>query len=112
MNELFGKLLRLLGRVVIIMLIGAAIGALLNRTSKSLESGSHPAGFARGLVQGALMPLAMPNLALGKDVVIYSQNNTGVSYKLGYTLGVDICGALFFGAAFWRISRYRRPDRN
>jgi hypothetical protein len=61
------------------------------------------------------MPMSMPNLLVGRDVTIYSQNNTGVSYKLGYTTGVNACGALFFGVVFWRFNKLRRapnmPDQ-
>jgi hypothetical protein len=59
-------------------------------------------------MQGALMPCALPNLLVGHDVVIYSQDNTGVSYKLGYTCGVNACGAVFFGVFFWRLNRWRK----
>ena len=70
------------------------------------------AGFRRGLVQGALMPMALPNLIVGNDVTIYSQNNTGLTYKLGYTAGVNACGAVFFGLFFWRVNRWRRKMNN
>ena len=63
--------------------------------------------FVRGMLQGALMPMAMPNLLVGRDVVIYSQRNNGVTYKLGYTAGVNVCGAIFFGLFFWWVSRWR-----
>ena len=48
---------------------------------------------SRGVLHGALMPLAWPNLLLGRDVTIYATDNTGRLYKLGYTLGVNGCGA-------------------
>jgi hypothetical protein len=57
------------------------------------------------------MPMAMPNLLVGNDVVIYSLHNTGLGYKLGYTIGVNVCGAFFFGCFFWRISRWRRAEK-
>lgn len=78
--------------------------------SIALEASSRPAGFWRGVLQGALMPAALPNLLVGSDVTIYAQNNVGVIYKLGYTMGVNTCGALFFGMFFWRISRWRKTD--
>lgn len=65
------------------------------------------AGFARGMLHGAAMPLALPKLALGNDVAIYASANQGRPYKLGYTLGVNLCGALFFGGVFLRVSRWR-----
>lgn len=95
-------------RVVSFLLVAALIGGTLNRVAASLDKDSHPAGFVRGVVQGALMPMSLPNLLAGRDITIYSQNNTGVTYKIGYTTGVNGCGALFFGVVFWRFSRLRR----
>ena len=95
-------------RIAVFFLMAALIGAVLNRVSSSLERSAHPAGFTRGVVQGALMPMSLPNLLVGRDVTIYSQNNTGVTYKLGYTTGVNACGALFFGVVFWRVNRLRK----
>lgn len=67
-----------------------------------------PAGLVRGFLHGAIMPLAMPGLLIGWDAEIYSPRNTGRTYKLGYTLGVDVCGAAFFGWSFRRWSRWRK----
>jgi hypothetical protein len=61
-----------------------------------------PAGLALGVLHGALMPLSLPSLVMGKDVTIYSPNNTGRIYKIGYICGVNICGLLFIGPLFWR----------
>jgi hypothetical protein len=102
------RLGRILVRVGAVMLVALAIGAALNRISASMERSLRPAGFSRGILQGALMPMAMPNLLVGRDVTIYSQNNTGVSYKLGYTTGVNGCGAIFFGFFFWRVNQWKR----
>lgn len=98
-------------RVAAILLLAAAVGWTLNHVSASMEQNGRPAGFKRGILQGALMPMAMPNLLFGKDVMIYSPNNTGLTYKLGYTAGVNTCGALFFGFFFWRVSRWRRNGK-
>jgi len=98
---------RILIRILCVVAVAFVIGWTLNRISAQLEKSARPAGFARGMLQGALMPMAMPNLLAGRDVVIYSQKNTGVNYKLGYTAGVNVCGAIFFGLFFWRISRWR-----
>jgi hypothetical protein len=92
------------------LVLGAAFltGWLLNWTAASLEQRREPAGFGRGVVQGALMPCTLPALLFGHDVAIYSVNNSGVTYKLGYTAGVNLCGAAFFGMLYRRISRWRR----
>jgi len=99
---------RISSRVATFLLLAVIIGTLLNYISRSLERSARPAGFTRGVLQGILMPMSMPNLLVGRDVTIYSQNNTGVSYKLGYTAGVNGCGAIFFGVLFWRLHRLRK----
>ena len=62
----------------------------------------HPADFKYGVLHGALMPLSLPTLVIGKDVPIYATDNSGRSYKIGYICGINACGLLFFGAAFRR----------
>src|SRR5881396_442691 len=99
----------LVARLVAILLLAFGIGWTLNRVAQQLDRSNRPAGFVRGLVQGALMPASMPNLLIGHDVVIYAEkNNNGVFYKLGYTMGVNACGAFFFGMFYWRLKRWRR----
>jgi hypothetical protein len=95
-------------RLLTTLLAAAFVGWLMQQTVAVMASSQSPAGFGRGLIQGALMPAALPNLLVGHDVAIYAQNNTGVGYKLGYTLGVNICGAIFFGIFFWRLNRLRK----
>lgn len=97
----------LVPRLASILLLAFLIGWMLNRVAQQLDQSRRPAGFVRGLVQGALMPASMPNLLIGHDVVIYAVNNTGVFYKLGYTMGVNSCGAVFFGMFYWRLKRWR-----
>jgi len=103
---------RIMLRMAAVLLVAAIIGAVLNRLSSTLDQSMGPAGFRRGVLQGALMPMSMPNLLVGRDVTIYAQNNTGVSYKLGYTAGVNGCGAIFFGFFFWRVNRWRHREAN
>ena len=101
---------RILRRILGIIAAAAVIGYFMRHVSAALERSPNPAGFARGMLQGALMPAALPNLLVGNDVVIYAQNNVGVAYKLGYTVGVNACGLLFFGLFFWRLSRWRQRN--
>jgi len=97
-------------RLASIILLAFVIGWTLNRVTVVLDRSGRPAGFVRGLLQGALMPAAMPNLLIGHDVAIYAEKNTGVFYKLGYTMGVNICGAIFFGMFYWRLKRWRNRE--
>jgi len=66
------------------------------------------AGFPTGLLEGAVMPAALPGLVAGKDVPIYAPNNLGRPYKIGYIVGLNTCGTFFFGIAFWQPRRRRR----
>jgi len=95
-------------RLLLFVMLATAVGWTLNRLAASMERSPRPAGFSRGIVQGALMPMAFPNLLVGNDVTIYSQNNTGLTYKLGYTVGVNTAGLFFFGLFFRRLSRWKR----
>ena len=105
-------LVKILKRLLTLAVLGFVIGWTLNRAEIYFARQQEPAGFLRGIVQGALMPIAMPNLIIGNDVAIYSANNTGRLYKLGYTAGVNGCGLIFFGFFFWRIRRIRQRSRN
>lgn len=60
-----------------------------------------------GMLEGALMPAALPGLLMGHDLPIYAPNNVGRGYKIGYILGLNTCGTLFFGVAFWQPRRRR-----
>ena len=98
-------------RTVCILAVAMCVGWALNRSASFLNKDLCPAGFGRGMVHGALMPLAMPNLLVGNDVAIYAANNTGRTYKLGYSLGVNLCGLIFFGFFFWRVKQWRQKKR-
>lgn len=98
---------RILLRVTLIILVTYGFGWALNRSATRSE-GREAAGFGRGMLHGALMPGALPTLLLGQDVVIYANHNSGRLYKLGYTCGVNACGAFFFGSFYWRLNRWRK----
>ncbi len=90
------------------LVVASLLGWVEHHSAAYLSQSTQPAGFAKGILQGATMPLAMPNLIVGDDVTIYAPVNTGRSYKFGYTLGVNGCGLLFFGYFFWRVNRLRK----
>lgn len=106
-----GLWLRILKKLAVILVVGAIMVWVVETCAKTFDRSPQPAGFVRGMFHGALMPMALPNLAIGRDVTIYTTNNTGRPYKLGYTVGVNGCGLIFFGAFFWRLSRLRRRLR-
>ena len=102
---------RVVTRILTIVVVAVAMIWVVHRSSASLDNSIQPAGFSRGLLHGALMPMALPNLLIGHDVTIYAASNTGRPYKLGYTAGVNACGLIFFGFFFWRVNRIRRQLR-
>ena len=94
----------LLRRIAIVLLVTIAFTAVFNRPARP----GYVAGFGRGVLDGALMPGALPPLLFGRDVMIYTLNNSGRTYKLGYTVGVNGCGALFFGIVFRRVGKWKK----
>lgn len=103
---------KILPRLLVSVVVAICIGGALHWTLKKFERhDDQPAGFGQGMVHGALMPLALPNLLVGDNVVIYATSNTGRTYKLGYIAGVNVCGLIFFGYVFWRGRRLRNDLR-
>jgi hypothetical protein len=102
---------RVITRILTIAVVTITMIWIVQRSSAALDNGMQPAGFSRGVLHGVLMPMALPNLLIGHDVTIYAASNTGRSYKLGYTAGVNACGLIFFGFFFWRVNRIRRQLR-
>ena len=82
--------------------IGLLLGWLYGWAGPRLYPAATRFGFFWGMAHGAGMPMALPALLLGQDVSIYSEQNTGRGYKLGYIAGINLCGLVFFGGAFWR----------
>ena len=93
---------RLLSKALILVTLGILFGWVYARVSPTLFPRELQAGFKLGVAHGALMPMALPSLVIGQDVEIYATHNAGRAYKLGYIVGINICGLVFFGSAFWR----------
>ena len=89
-------------KAVILAVVTFGFGWLYAWASPWAFPGKQTAGFSYGVLHGALMPLSLPSLVIGRDVQIYDDNNTGRIYKIGYICGVDVCGIAFIGPLFWR----------
>jgi hypothetical protein len=85
-----------------LVLLGLVLGFGYDWAAPRLYGPERVAGFRLGILHGALMPVALPSLLLGRDVPIYAALNQGRIYKLGYIAGINLCGLLFFGLAFRR----------
>jgi hypothetical protein len=92
----------LLRKAVVLALVTLVFGWLYGWAAPWAYSGKPPAGFGYGLLHGAMMPLSLPSLVIGKEVPIYAVENSGRWYKIGYICGVNICGLAFIGPLFWR----------
>ncbi len=84
-----------------------ACGAAMQADSKL----STPPGLFRGMLHGAMMPVAWPALLAGHEQEIYARVNTGVPYKLGYSLGVNASGLFFFGWLFLSLGGFRQKTK-
>ena len=91
-----------LRKILTLVIVGYLFGILYDWARPWAYPEKPPVGFGHGVLHGAMMPIALPTLLMGKDVSIYATNNTGRNYKIGYICGINLCGLVFFGAAFYR----------
>jgi hypothetical protein len=96
-------------KIIVLTAISLGLGFAHNWASARYYQPDYVAGFHTGLLEGAIMPAALPGLLMGHDLPIYAPNNLGRPYKIGYILGLNTCGTLFFGVVFWQP---RKRDRN
>jgi hypothetical protein len=89
-------------KFVAMTVLTIVLAALQGWAAPRFYKADRTAGFYTGLLEGALMPAALPGLLSGHDLPIYAPNNIGRGYNIGYILGINTCGTLFFGIAFWR----------
>ena len=94
-----------LKKAAIFIVVAAIFGWVYGWASPRVFPKNVRAGFGYGMMHGALMPMALPSLVMGKDVDIFDANNSGRSYKLGYIVGINVCGLIFFGSVFWRPTK-------
>jgi len=102
-----GERRKRLPRWLVVLLVMILLGGSVSRANHQVGRNTVPVGFGHGLWHGAVMPCALPMLVLGQDIHIYAFNNSGRGYDVGYTLGVNLCGLLFFSLLFRRLSRWR-----
>ena len=98
----------LLIKIIALTLFSLFLGFAYDRAAPGTYAPGRVAGFPMGMMHGALMPAALPTLVLGKDLPIYAASNVGRGYNIGFILGLNACGTLFFGIAFWQ-PRKRSP---
>lgn len=96
-------------KIAALVLLGVVFGVAYGWAAPRYYGPERVAGFHMGLLQGALMPAALPTLLMGKDLPIYAPNNSGRSYNIGYIFGINMCGTLFFGVGFWPIRDPAKP---
>jgi hypothetical protein len=95
----------LLRKLLALVVVGLIFGWLYDWATPWAYPANRPVGFNYGVLHGAMMPISLPTLVMGKDVTIYANNNSGRGYKIGYICGINLCGLIFFGLAFYRPKR-------
>lgn len=93
---------RLFRKIITLAIVTVVFGYVYGWASPWAFPENRTVGFGYGMLHGALMPIALPSLVIGKDVPIYDTDNTGRFYKIGYICGINLCGIAFFGPMFWR----------
>lgn len=87
----------------------ALLAYLQGWAAKTSYNPENCADFKMGLLHGVLLPAAFPALVAGHNLPIYAPNNTGCNYKIGLLLGLNSCGSVFFGLAYWGMGKRSRP---
>jgi hypothetical protein len=95
-------------KIIVLTALALALGFVQGWGASRLYKSDHVAGFHMGLLHGILMPAALPGLLMGQDLPIYAPNNSGRLYNIGYIVGINTCGTLFFGIAFFQPGRRHR----
>lgn len=99
-------------KCVVMSIFIAILASLQGWAARNSYKPEQCADFKTGLLHGVLMPASFPTLVMGHDIPIYAPNNTGKNYKIGYLLGINTCGSVFFGLAYWGMGKppRRRGD--
>ena len=95
----------LLKKAASLIIVGVIVGWIYGWASPHMFPRNKEMGFWFGVAHGALMPIALPSLLMGNNVEIFATPNTGRAYKIGYIGGINLCGLLFFGTAFWKPAK-------
>src|SRR2546426_191911 len=85
------NLRRSIKKVVVFLAVSVLLGWFYGWTSSRMLPKETKFGFAHGLLHGAMMPLALPTLVMGRDVEMFGTNNTDRGYKIGYICGINLC---------------------
>ena len=94
------------------LIVSALLGWAYGWASSQAFPKDKTFGFGYGMLHGALMPLALPSLLLGRDVELFAADNSGRGYKIGYICGINLCGLAFFGSLLWRPRRDTTHQKN
>jgi hypothetical protein len=96
-------------KIVLFLAVAVFMGWFYGWASPRVFPRERTLGFGYGMLHGGLMPMALPSLVMGQNVDIFAANNSGRLYKLGYITGINICGLIFFGSAFWKPKKTPPP---
>lgn len=101
-----------IGRLAMLTFMGLLLGLAQGWAAARTYKPTYQAGFHTGLLHGMLLPAALPGLLLGQKLPIYAPNNSGNPYEIGYIFGINTCGFIFFGTAFWQKQKKQQLAAN
>ena len=68
-------------KVIVLVVLGLLLGAAYDWAAARMYGPDRLPGFRLGVLHGALMPVALPTLLMGRDVPIYAASNTGTDLQ-------------------------------
>lgn len=77
-------------KIVKVVLVVFCITTLISCAPQGYTK--HNAGFLEGLWHGFIIIFSIIGKLIGKNVGIYAAHNTGVTYWLGFILGLGVLG--------------------
>jgi hypothetical protein len=98
-------------KFVVMTVFVALLAYLQGWAAKTSYNPENCADFKMGFLHGVLLPAAFPALVAGHNLPIYAPNNTGCNYKIGLLLGLNSCGSVFFGLAYWGMGGKKRRGK-
>jgi len=89
-------------KIAALVVISLALASAMTGPRPGLMRPSGCVAFFTGMMHGALMPPPCRPWYSGKDLPILPRTMLDEATKIGFILGLNTCGTLFFGVGFYK----------